>query len=523
MATDKHLLSSANVSKNECNSVDGSTRVLVIGAGPAGLTAAAELADLGVETTVVEQEVMVGGISKTVKYRNFLFDIGGHRFFTKVHVVERFWFKYLADDFLTRNRVSRIFHAGQYFHYPLRISNVLQGLGVRNSLLIFFSYLRSQLPPKRSVLSFEDFIVNRFGHRLYSIFFKGYTEKVWGMPCNEISADWAAQRIKGLSFFSVVFNALFGERAKKKDDVVKSLIDKFHYPRFGPGMMWERVAQSVVNKGCELHLNTEVTRLIHGNGKIKQAELETKGKEKVTQSATDFISSMPIRTLVSRLDPSPPESVIEAAKSLRYRDFLTVALIVDKEFVFEDNWIYVHEDTVKVGRIQNFKNWSPDMVPDQTKTCLGLEYFCFNGDGLWSLSDIDLVELGKAELEKLGIISSDLIEDGTVVRMPKAYPVYDDTYADALVQITEYLTEHASNLQLVGRNGMHKYNNQDHSMLTAMLAVENIQGASHDLWSVNAEEDYHEEIANKPSKLSGQRVKLEATQPRVPNALKTGS
>ena len=241
------------------------------------------------------------------------------------------------------------------------------------------------------------------------------------------------------------------------------------------------------------------------------------------QSATDFISSMPIRTLVSRLDPSPPESVIEAAKSLRYRDFLTVALIVDKEFVFEDNWIYVHEDSVKVGRIQNFKNWSPDMVPDQTKTCLGLEYFCFAGDGLWSLSDIDLVKLGKAELEKLGIISSDLIEDGTVVRMPKAYPVYDDTYADALVQITEYLTEHASNLQLVGRNGMHKYNNQDHSMLTAMLAVENIQGASHDLWSVNAEEDYHEEIANKPSKLSDQRAVLEATQPRVPNTLKTGS
>jgi protoporphyrinogen oxidase len=368
--------------------------------------------------------------------------------------------------------------------------------------------------PIKPELSFEDWISNRFGRRLYHTFFKTYTEKVWGIPCNEISAEWAAQRIKGLSLLSALKNALITSQPKNKSNIIKTLIDSFEYPVKGPGMMWETVADIIKSKGSQLKLNAGVEKILWQKGKVTALEIITDGKNELIPG-TDFISSMPIQELVRKMEPSVPDEVRHAADILSYRDFLTVSLIINKANLFEDNWIYIHDETVKVGRIQNFKNWSPEMVPDQNKTCLGLEYFCFEGDSLWTMSDEDLVALGTKELGMLELIDPNDVEDGAVVRMPKAYPVYDSKYADALVIIRKFL-DGLNNLHLVGRNGMHKYNNQDHSMLTAMLTVKNIMGANYDVWDVNVEQEYHEEIIDEDKK---QMALLASTQPLVPKRL----
>ena len=466
---------------------------------------------------ILEKDTAVGGISKTVNYKGYHFDIGGHRFFTKVKAVDDMWREVLSKgQMLRRSRLSRIYYNKKFFYYPLRAANALFGLGILNSCLIVLSYLWAQVFPVKPEDTFEQWVSNRFGKRLYTIFFKTYTEKVWGIPCSEITADWAAQRIKGLSLSSAVKSALIGNAKKngKKGDLIKTLIDEFDYPERGPGMMWETVTQLVTDQGSEVLLQAEVEKLCWQGDKITGLEIAV-GGERETVTGQHFISSMPIRELVRKLEPAPPPEVLKAANMLNYRDFLTVALIIDQPDLFKDNWIYIHDPAVKIGRIQNFKNWSPHMVPDESKTCLGLEYFCQEGDGLWTMSDKDLIELGKAELELLKLVKASDVSDGSVVRMPKAYPVYDSTYADALVIVRGFISR-LGNLHLVGRNGLHKYNNQDHSMLTAMLVVKNILGAHYDIWSVNSDLEYHEEVKAGETDFSHELAVVNSTQPRVP-------
>ena len=487
-----------------------SPSVVVLGAGPAGLTAAYELAKAGVASTVLEADDTVGGLSRTAEYKGYRFDIGGHRFFTKVTPVEELWIEILGDDLLTRPRLSRIYYNGKFFSYPLKPFNALFGLGIFESTRCVASYGWARLFPKRPEEDFASWISNRFGKRLFEVFFKTYTEKVWGIPCSEIQAEWAAQRIKGLSLMTALKNALIGDRSASKQDAVKTLINQFLYPRHGPGMMWEKAQELVEGMGSLVLMEQAVNRVFWSEGKIDAVEAGGQ-----TYAGEHFISSVAIRELIESFEPAPPENVIAAARKLKYRDFLTVALMVRGESLFPDNWIYIHEPGVKLGRLQNFKNWSPEMVPDPAMTGLGLEYFCSEGDELWSMTDAELVELGKREIVELGFTTAADITDGTVVRMKKAYPVYDRDYAPALETIRAFLAT-LSNLQLIGRNGMHRYNNQDHSMLTAMLAARNILGAKHDLWQVNVDEEYHEQ--GREIKLEDVR-ELDSTQPLVPRKL----
>jgi protoporphyrinogen oxidase len=476
--------------------------VVVIGAGPAGLTAAYDLTRRGVPTVVFEQDGQVGGLAKTVVYKGFRFDIGGHRFFTKVDGVRDLWRELLGDDLLKRPRLSRIYYCGRFYDYPLRARNVLANLGPVTSASMLASFLHAQLRPVRPEVSFEDWICNRFGRRLFERFFKSYTEKVWGIPCREIGAQWAAQRIKGLSLWTAMVNAL---KPANGNGHIRTLIHEFEYPRLGPGMMWEACRDRITEAGGRVELNTRIVRLHRQNSHIDSVVVERNGVER-TQPAAEVISTMPIRHLVKSILPAAPLDVRDAGGRLKYRDFMTVALIVDDPQLFPDNWIYIHEPSVRVGRIQNFKNWSPDMVPDQRLTCLGLEYFCSTGDELWTMPDADIVALAKREVEAIGIVRADRVIDATVLRVHKAYPVYDEGYGEALARVRSWLAP-LSNLHLVGRNGMHKYNNQDHSMLTARLAVRNLFGEQHDLWAINADEEYHED---------GQAKDLASTQPLVP-------
>lgn len=468
-------------------------RIIILGAGPAGLTAAYELSKNHIDSIVIEKDEVVGGISRTVNYKNYYFDIGGHRFFTKINAVEKMWKEVLGSDFIRRNRLSRIYFNKKFFYYPLRPLNAVYGLGIWNSVLILASYFYVHLFPSKAEETFEQWVSNRFGSCLYHTFFKTYTEKVWGLPCSEIRAEWAAQRIKGLSLLSAIKNALVKQNNNGRNKkIIKTLIESFDYPKFGPGMLWESVSKRVQESGAKVCMNTEVVGIQWDNSsKIESVEVMQNGQMKIVHGS-HIISSLPIRELIRMFKPAVPENILNAANGLNYRDFITVALIVNKRDIFIDNWIYIHDPDVKLGRIQNFKNWSPFMIPDRNKTCLGLEYFCFEGDGLWSMSDQMLIELGKKELETLGLVQACDVEDGAVVRMPKAYPVYDSNYRNNLAVIRRFLNR-INNIQVVGRNGMHKYNNQDHSMLTAMYAVENILGANHDLWEVNEGEEYHEE------------------------------
>jgi len=485
--------------------------IVIVGAGPAGLTAAYVLARKGRAVRVLEKDDQVGGIARTAEYKGFRFDIGGHRFFTKVAVVNELWRMMLGSDFLRRPRLSRIYYRGKFFDYPLKPANALFGLGFWNAMMAGLSYVWSHIRPIRPEVSVEDWVSNRFGRRLYRIFFKTYTEKVWGIPCSSISAQWAAQRIKGLSLWTAISNALFGRFKRRGGAQIKTLIDEFEYPRFGPGMMWERFHREVVKYGGRVDLRVGVNKLIHDGGRITAVDVDRDGRiERLPASAV--LSTMPLRHLVHAFSPPAPADVRAAADQLKYRDFLTVVLIIDTPQLFPDNWIYVHDDQVKLGRIQNFKNWSPEMVPDPKLTCLGLEYFCFEGDGLWTMADNDLIELGRRETAALGLVDSSKVIGGTVVRMPKAYPVYDQGYENALAVIRTYL-DSFENLQVAGRNGMHKYNNQDHSMVTAMLAVENLLGAHHDVWGVNADDEYHEEV--KLGSVTDLHA-VEETQPIVP-------
>lgn len=484
---------------------------VVIGAGPAGLTAAYELAKLGMSSTILEADDQVGGLSRTVSYRGYRFDIGGHRFFSKVPLINEVWQEILGDQLLTRPRLSRIFYAGRFFDYPLKPVNALFGLGPVETLRVCLSYARAQIASHDEADSFEAWVTNRFGSRLYEIFFKTYTEKVWGIPCSEISADWAAQRIKNLSLREAVRNALIRSGTSGDGEVITSLIEQFLYPRLGPGMMWERCEELLAARSIETHRGLPVERIRHENGRVVAVLARTPQGDLVEIPASHCISSMPLRELVHALDPAPPAEVRRAADGLRYRDYLTVVLIVNRPDVFPDNWIYIHSPEVKLGRIQNYKNWSPEMVPDSSRTALGLEYFLWDGDEEWRWPRERLLDLGTRECSRIGLIRPNEIEDGTIVRMPKAYPIYDQTYRDNLAVVRSYLAT-IGNLQMIGRNGQHRYNNQDHSMLTGIYAARNLAlGADYDVWSVNTEEEYHEEGAS--SSISGDR---QLPQPRTP-------
>lgn len=472
------------------------SQAIVIGGGPAGLTAAYELSKLGIGSTVLEADRQVGGLSRTVNYQGYRFDIGGHRFFTKVPLINDLWKEILGEDFLLRPRLSRIHYRGHFFEYPLKATNALAGLGPIEALLVGMSFGKAKLFPHADETNLEQWVANRFGHRLYEIFFKTYTEKVWGIPCNEISADWAAQRIKNLSLPEAVRSALFGNGRAKNGEVITTLIEQFNYPRFGPGMMWERCEELLAAQGNPTVRGIKVDKVRHRHGRVECVYGHTHEGETVEFGGDEFISTMPLRSLIRVLSPAPPDEVLAAANKLRYRDYLTVVLIAKREKVFPDNWIYIHSPEVKMGRIQNYKNWSPHMVPDQTRSSLGLEYFLWDKDEEWNWSRDRLVELGIQECARINLIEPDEVEDGTVVRMKKAYPVYDQDYQGSLATIRRYL-ESIGNLQTVGRNGLHRYNNQDHSMLTAVYAARNVVGEHHDVWSVNTEMEYHEEARVK--------------------------
>jgi protoporphyrinogen oxidase len=482
-------------------------KFVIIGGGPAGLGAGYELTKYNLHPLVLEKSGLVGGIARTENYKGYYFDMGGHRFYTKSAEVNEFWREVLGDDLLLRPRLSRIYYNHKFFNYPLNLMNALVGLGPIEGIRLGLSYLRWQILPYKQEDTFEQWVTNRFGQRLFKIFFKTYTEKVWGISTSELSAEWAAQRIRDLDLKTALLNIFI-----KPKQVTVSLIEEFLYPRQGPGMMWNRAKETIEQRNGEVRLNAEViqinwnhtpalpiAKISAGDGKgqrVVSVVIDHAGQPELIEGS-DFISSMPITEFIQKLNPPPPPEILAAASRLSYRDFLTVCLIVDQEQLFADNWIYIHDPDVRVGRIQNFKNWSPDMAPDLTKTSVGLEYFCNQGDDFWNMADADLIELGKRELEQIGLARASDVIDGAVFRVEKAYPVYDSTYREHLSVLREFVDSFA-NFQTIGRNGLHRYNNQDHAILTGMYAVRNaLLGQNNNLWVVNAEDEYNEEIREK--------------------------
>ena len=461
--------------------------VAIIGAGPAGLTAAFELSKHGIRGTMYEASNSVGGISRTEVREGYRFDLGGHRFFSKSAEVNELWSEMLREPLQLRPRLSRVYYGDKFYDYPLKASNALRNMGMITAMSCLLSYAGAKIKPIENPKSFEEWVTNQFGQKLYLMFFKTYTEKVWGIPCSEIGADWAAQRIKGLSLGEAVKNAILGS---SKKSTVKTLIEEFKYPRLGPGQLWEDCAKSVEESGWQIVRGAKVTGVTVEGGKIVAVAFEKDG-ETASIPCEKILSTMPLRELVFACGDSVPNKAIEAAGELKYRDFITVSLVLDAENIFPDNWIYVHSPEVRLGRIQNFKNWSKDLVPDSSKTCLGLEYFCNEGDDLWNASDDSLIELGYKELKRVGLANAELVR-GWVVRVQKAYPVYDTGYAERLDCLREW-SNTVQGLYCIGRNGQHRYNNMDHSMMTALIASRNIAlGHKMDPWAVNEDAEYQE-------------------------------
>ena len=493
MAISKHAEQDAKVRHSQLFLM---SKVIIVGAGPAGLTAGWEAINAGHEVIILEQDPhYVGGISRTVEKEGYRFDIGGHRFFSKNSEIQAWWKERLSEDFLKVCRQSRIYFDQRFFSYPLELKNALRNLGLWRSSMCFLSYLRARLFPIKNEKSFEDWVINRFGTKLYQTFFKSYTEKVWGIECKDISKDWAAQRIKGLSLSKAIWHSV--SPRKRKSGSIKTLIDQFHYPRHGPGQLWEETAEAIKQKDGSIEMGTKVVGLERSDTRILSITVEDTTRERRRVQGDHFLVSMPLAETILSISPEPPDSVIEAAKNLAYRDFLTVALVVKDENLFSDQWIYIHDPEVQVGRIQNYKNWSKEMVPDEGYTCLGLEYFCNESEDLWNSDDSQLIDLAIKECVQLGLTSAESVKKGFVVRAAKAYPVYDHKYIENIKIIKEYL-DTIENLQVMGRNGMHKYNNQDHSMMTAILAVKNLEAQevavrNYDLWKVNTDAAYHEE------------------------------
>ena len=514
---------------------------IIVGAGPAGLTAAIELQrHSAIKPIVIEAGTQAGGLSRTICYKGNRMDIGGHRFFSKSDRVMQWWLDLMpveagatrdgelryqgqqrslpiggsanpaTDDLvmLVRQRKSRIYFMRRFFDYPIRLTpDTLQKMGPLHTLKAGVSYMCSALPPRRDERTLEDFLINRFGRELYETFFRSYTEKVWGVPCTEISAEWGAQRIKGLSLRGVVTHFLAKAfNGNTRNDIAQkqtqtSLIEKFLYPKLGPGQLWEHAADLVCRDGGEIHYGIQIDRICADMGRVVSVEGVDAAGRRVSFAGDYFFSTMPVRELIRALSSPVPSEVREVSEGLVYRDFITVGLLVSRLKLTEpdgsllkDNWIYVQEPDVLVGRLQIFNNWSPWLVGDEEKIWIGLEYFCNDTDAIWKLSDEKMTRLAASEIAKIGIINPEDVEDAHVVRVPKTYPAYFGTY-DRFDVIRKYVDQF-ENLYLIGRNGMHKYNNQDHSMLTAMTAVENIvNGIStkDNIWAINTEMDYHEE------------------------------
>lgn len=486
--------------------IDSATEVVILGAGPAGLTAAYELSNLGLGCVVLEQDNVVGGLARTVEHKGFRFDIGGHRFYTKVSLVQQIWRDILGDDLLSRKRLSRIYYKSKFFAYPLQPLDAFRGLGPIETCRCGVSFLWSRLFPTLPERDFETWVSNRFGRRLFKTFFQSYTEKVWGMNCRDIAAEWAAQRIKGLSLWSLLQDAILPHSNNR----IKTLIKEFQYPRLGPGMLWSRMREIVEQRGVRVILNAPVESVRLQSGKV----LSVRAGGNIYQGQ-HFISSIPIRELVEKLEPAVEQDLQAAAAKLRYRDFITVALMVRGRNLFPDNWIYIHNAAIRAGRVQNYGNWSPDMTADTESSCLGVEYFCNSSDDIWKMRDEDLITLAKREMTKLQLLKEEDVTDGAVLRMPKAYPVYDRNYQDALTVIRNFVAN-VGNLQLVGRNGMHRYNNQDHSMLTAILAARNVAGSRFDLWNLTLDKDY---LETGPQISTEELAALEQSQPFVPRTI----
>lgn len=465
-------------------------KVVIMGAGPAGLSTGYKLIKEGVDTTIFEADSQVGGISKTIKYKDYYFDLGGHRFFTKVDEVNNLWNEVLGENFRKTPRLSRIYYNNKFFNYPLTAMNALFGVGLIDTAKILISYLKSKIQPFPKEDTFEEWVSNRFGKKLYSIFFKTYTEKVWGIPCSTLQAEWSAQRIKGLSLSKAIINALFKDRSKR----ITTLIDEFNYPVYGPGMMYNEMKGKIEERGGTVLLNSRVIKINHKDFVIESMEYADKEGNIVAAEGTDFISSIPVTELIGILNPAPEKEILDASEKLSYRSIITVDIIINKKNVFPDNWIYIHSPEVKLGRIQNFKNWSRNMVPDSEKTSLGLEYFCNENDELWNMPDSELFKFAASEMERIRICSASDIEDYTIIRVPKAYPVYSTGYQEFIHTIEAYIRKF-SNLQLIGRYGLFKYNNMDHSILTGLYAANNIIEGQYinDTWTVNTDEEYHEE------------------------------
>ncbi|PON13509.1 FAD-dependent oxidoreductase [Candidatus Entotheonella serta] len=464
------------------------TKHVIIGAGPAGLTAAWELVGEDQDILILEADpCYVGGIARTVEYRGNRFDMGGHRFYSKSDAINRLWNTMLPSNFIQVPRLSRICYNKKFLPYPLQLWPTLKQLGFRMSGKIVLSYAYARLFPRKQEASFEDWVVNRFGYQLYSMFFKTYTEKVWGLACTEINKDWAAQRIRDLSMLEVIRNALI---PAKDNPAIKTLITTFTYPRLGPGQLWEAVQDQVLAKGHRVEHDKEVVRINHRDGVVTSMETLDGG----CYEGSHFYSTMTLKDLLNSMNPPPPPEVLRAGNALVYRDFLTVALIVDRPHLFSDNWIYIHDPSIFVGRIQNYKNWSPDMVADLSTTCLGMEYFCSRGDALWILDDEVLIKLAGEEVERIGLAPASDCIDGCVVRIPNAYPVYDGQYKQHRETIKTWLNSYFTNLYPAGRGGLHNYNSQDHSMMAAILSVRNMrEHTEFDVWSINTDEEYAEE------------------------------
>ncbi len=459
----------------------------MLGGGPAGLTAGYVLGLAGERGVVFEADDVVGGIAKTIQFGGYRFDLGGHRFFTKLRPVQRLWEEVLGDEFLTRSRLSRIYYGGNYFSYPLEARNVVGRLGFSESLLCAASYAAARTRANPNPETFEEWVTARFGKRLYKTFFRSYTEKVWGIPGSEIRSEWAAQRIKNFSFMHALLSVLGLQRGN-----VTTLIEEFRYPRLGPGQMWEAFKERVEARDVPVQLNRRVVAVTHDGARVESVVVRTEDGDELEFPVDGVVSSIPLAELVLSLEPACPVEVAEAARRLRYRDLCLVALIMEDEDLFPDNWIYIHDPGTRAARVQNFGAWSPDLVVPGT-SCLGVEYFCFEGDEIWEMPPEDAVALAADELAHIGLIDRGRVLDGVKVRVPKAYPMYDAAYREAVATLRGYLAAF-ENLEPCGRNGLHRYNNQDHSMWTAILATLNlVADASYDVWSVNTEADYHEE------------------------------
>ena len=465
-----------------------SNKVVIIGSGPAGMACAHTLTGNGQPCTVIDKENAPGGLCRTIDYRGYLFDMGGHRFLSKSEDINNLWHDIMGEDMLHVRRLSRIYYRNKYFNYPLSFFNTFWNLGPIEGFLCVASYFKAKIRPMDDS-TFENWVVNRFGRRLFKIFFKTYTEKVWAVACEDISADWAVQRLRGLSLRVAIKKAILGMKA----GIPKTLSSEFLYPRTGPGELYKRLQESIVTAGGRFLFGRRAMAIRHDGQKIISIDIEDRRDSKKEELPVDHLfSSMPLTDAVKMLEPQPPEYVTAATKKLRFRDFLIVNIILDKEHVFPDQWIYVHSPEVKVGRIQNYKNWSPAMVIDPRKTSLGIEYFVSEKGGLWQMNDVDLINFAVNELEKIGIVSRRHLVSGFVVRCPNAYPVYLLDYQENLKIIRDYLSRF-QNFQTMGRAGLFRYDNSDHALLTGIYAAKNFLGhPRRDIWSMETGEEYLE-------------------------------